>query len=168
RRRRGGEVFELLAVLRERVRGEVEPQRVLLALEELLLGPRRARGQRRRGRRRVVVAPEPEERGLPRGAVARERLPRRDRRFDGRGHVRALLAAVHGVESAAAHERLDRRLVDRARRDALAEVVERRERPALVALRDDRLDRLRAGALERAKAEAHVPVAVGARLRSEE
>ena len=57
---------------------------------------------------------------------------------------------------AALDQRLDRLLVDRAGVDALAEVPQRGERPALLARALDRLDGLVADALDRVEAEADV------------
>ena len=74
------------------------------------------------------------------------------------------------VESRAPHliSALDRALVDDARVDALAEVPDRRERAAVLARRDDRLDGRVADVLDRVEAEADLAldddeVVVGAR-----
>ncbi len=100
-------------------------------------------------------------------------------------HRSALVAAVHAVEGAAFDERFDRRLVDGAGGDALAEVEERGEGLGLagrgggsrgvlglvrrglcglVALGDHRGDRLVARALDGAETEADVPVRGGPRF----
>ena len=72
-------------------------------------------------------------------------------------HVQHALAARPGrAERAALDQRLDRLLVDRAVVDALAEVPQRGELPALLARALDRLDGLVADALDGVQAEADV------------
>src|SRR5206468_2457523 len=148
RERRVDRRAQRLAHLLERVRGDEEADGLLLDGQQLglleLTGRDRwvlRRGERARGAGgggglgRIEI----EDRSLPDLGVELGLLPGGLRLLEDAEHALARIAG--GPECAALDERLDRALVDRARIDAGAEVPQRRERPALLARRLDRLDR---------------------------
>ena len=106
----------------------------------------------RRGR--LAFGGQVEDRALADQRVQLGLLPRGLGLLEHREHP--LAARAGRAEGAALDQRLDRLLVDRAGVDALAEVPQRGEAPALLARALDRLDRLVADALDRVEPEADV------------
>src|SRR5664280_1491058 len=115
-------------------------------------GRARARAGRERCHGRLIL--QVEDRALPDERVLLDLLPGGLRLLEHREH--ALAAGARGAQRAALDQRLDRLLVDRAVVDALAEVPQGRELPALLAAAFDRLNRLVADALDGVEAEADV------------
>src|SRR5262249_33803191 len=139
------ELAEILLVAVERVAGDEEPDRLALGAELLLRRPRRRRRERRRLLVRIAGA---EGRALRRRALLRPaRRPAHDV-VEAREEPRAV--PLERVVRAALEEALDDPAVHELAPDAEAEVVEGRE-GALLARRDDRLDRLRADTLHGAE-----------------
>ena len=87
-----------------------------------------------------------EDRCLPREPVGRDPLPVPERGVERGEHAHP--ARAGRVERAALHERLERPLVQDLRVDALGELPDRLERPALGAHADDRLGRCLAHVLD--------------------
>ena len=111
--------------------------------------------QRRMVSRRLlarVAAEHLEDRALPGEPVGEVALAPAERVLERGQHRRARGAGR--VERAALDERLERALVRDGRVDALGEVPDRLERPALVARGDDRAGRPLAHVLDRVEAEA--------------
>src|SRR3954452_11959812 len=158
-----------LAHLLERVRGDEEPDGLLLDGQQLrlleLLGRNRlirippARHEGRGGAgagagAAIAEVAEVEDAPLADLGVELRLLARGLRLLEHVEH--ALARGPGGAEGAALDEGLDRALVDRAWVDAGAEVPDRRELPALLAGRLDRLDGREAHALDRVEPEADV------------
>src|SRR5690606_12875555 len=153
---------ELLAVTRElveRVAGQEKAQALALGVQNLALRPL---AQRRDDvLERGIGLVRAEQPALPDRVHLRGALGELERARN-RGHQRR---AVHAeaVERARPRERLEHPAPDLLLIDPAAEVEQARVRPVRVALRDDRLDRAPADALDRAE-----PVADPARAcRSE-
>ena len=130
--RRVGLAPQLLSDRLERVLADVEPERLLLqpqqvVLLELLRPDRRVR--------RLLVGLG-EERLLPAQALVLRALPVRERVLERLEHPAA--RAAGRVERPTLDQRLERALVHDLRVDPLGELPERRERRALVTRRDDR------------------------------
>src|SRR3954466_6836292 len=154
-----------LAHLLERVRGDEEPDGLLLDGQQLrlleLLGrnrriripPARHEGRGGAGAAIAEVA-EVEDAPLADLGVQLRLLARGLRLLEHAEH--ALARGPGGAEGAALDQRLDRALVDRPGVDAGAEVPDRPELPALLARRLDRLDGREAHALDRVEPEADV------------
>jgi hypothetical protein len=135
--------------------GDEEAQRFLLEREALGLGPRRrVRDALGRARGRGGGVRPAEEARLPRLAVALALLPALHRRVDRRVERRA--PGVGPVEAAALDEALDHAPVHAARVDAVAEVEQRAERPALAPGRQHQLDGALADVLDGGKTETNV------------
>src|SRR6185437_2598761 len=146
---------QLVAYRRQRMLGDVEPERLLLEVQQLVL---LELGDRRK--RRVVARPviacaeiaEVEDRALPEELVRLLLLPPRERLLEALEHPAP--RAAGRVERAALHERLERTLVHDLRVDALGEIPDRRERLALLARPHDRAARRLADVLHRVQTEA--------------
>ena len=93
-----------------------------------------------------------EERALAAQPLVRGALAVRERVLEGLEHPAP--RAAGRVECAALDERLERALVHGLRVDALGEIPERREGPAVLACRDDRPRRRVADVLDRVQPEA--------------
>ena len=145
----GHELADLLGDLAHRVLGEVQPEQLLLPAQPLAdrhLGRRRERPleDRRVGRAEV------EQRGLPGDPVALGRLRRGDRVVEAEQDLGRM---PERVERPDLGQRLEDLAVAQPQVDPRAEVGQRAERAALVARRDDRLDRALADVLDRQQPE---------------
>src|SRR5581483_5715174 len=146
---------QLVADRRQRVLRDVETERLLLEPQQLALVVLRADGDRRMVARRGVAAgdvAEVEDRPLAEQPVGLLALPPRERLLETLEHYPA--RPRRRIERAAFDERLERALVHDLRIDALREVPDRRERPALLACAHDRAARGLADVLHRVQAEA--------------
>jgi hypothetical protein len=136
-----GLAAELVADRRQRVIGDVEAERLLLQLEQLVLRELAGRDDRVVTCRRIAprVVAEVEDRALAKQLVGLLLLSPGERLFEAFEHPAPRRAGR--IERAALDERLERPLVDGLRVDALGEVPDRRECPALLARPHDRAAR---------------------------
>src|SRR5438093_6123319 len=139
--------------LLQRMRGQVDPEELLLPRQELLARDLAGRDVRRdeRADRAERGAAEIEERDLPLPSCLLLVLRGRHDRIQTR---ELMLACAEPVGRAALDERLEDALVAALKVDAPAEVVERAESPAILARLDDALDRTLPDVLDRAETEA--------------
>ena len=110
----------------------------------------------RRSRRRLLLAAEVEDRPLAGEPVGLHPSTPRRGLLEHLDHPAARVAGR--VQRAAPNQRLQRPLVRDLRIDALGEVPDRRERPAVTPRRDDRPRRRVADVLDRVQPEADLPL----------
>ena len=131
-------------VIVERMAGEEKADGVIFALQALRREPRR----RLRNVNRRAYTSGAEELRLARSRVRAAPLRVGEHRIDGGEGARAV--RLQAIEGAGGGKAFERALVERARIDARGEIGEILKRP-LAARLYDRLDRLRAHALDRGK-----------------
>src|SRR5262249_19890310 len=148
---------QLVAHGREGMLGDVEPERLLLQPQQLVLVPLLDGNVRVVLRLRLgVVEAEVEDRTLAGETVCRMAIAPGERGLEAFEHP--LARGAGRVERAALDQRLQGTLVDDSRIDSLREVPDRLERPVLLARRDDRARGAVADVLHGVEAETDLPL----------